>query len=318
MVAAVETLAYVKDRGVPWHGLGTPADGLMTAAEVLEKAGLDWVVEPRPIFIAGPDGEPQPIESHRAMVRVTDNSVLGVVGRRFTPVQIVETMSVLDDLVDDGGGKYDTAGSLWDGKRVFVSMELPKHIKVRGDSSDYLSYILAINGHDGGQAFEIIRTTVRAVCNNTVEAAKSSALARYTARHTPGVTLRVGEIREALALTFAELETTEQLLNSLTRVKVSETRAKEVLLKVFPLKEAGTAEADLAASDFAAALNNWHSTETLDDKLRGTAFGLYQAIIEYADFGLNYRKADNRAADLMTNSGRPGNIKKAALALLRS
>lgn len=40
MTAAVETLAYVKDRGVPWHGLGVPADGLMTAGEVLEKAGL--------------------------------------------------------------------------------------------------------------------------------------------------------------------------------------------------------------------------------------------------------------------------------------
>lgn len=316
MTAAVETLAYVKDRGVPWHGLGTPADGLMTAAEVLDKAGLDWVVEQRPIFIESGKGM-QKVETHQANVRVSDNSILGIVGRRYQPVQNAEALACMDAIVDSGDAKYDTAGALWEGRRVFISMELPKHIAVRGDSSDYLSYILAINGHDGGQAFEVIRTTVRAVCNNTVEAARSSALAKFSARHTPGVTRRVGEIRDALQITFAELEKFEELLNAMAQVKLTEVRAKEVLLKVFPLKEAGTAEADLAASDFAAALNNWRSTETLDDKLRGTNFGLYQAVIEYADFGLNYRKADNRANDLMTNGGRPGTIKKAALAILR-
>jgi phage/plasmid-like protein (TIGR03299 family) len=228
-------------------------------------------------------------------------------------------VSTMDAIVDSGEAKYDTAGSLWDGKRVFMSMELPKHIKVRGDDSEYLSYLLGINGHDGDQAVEFIRTTVRAVCHNTVEAAKASALARFTARHTPGVTARVGEIRDALQVTFRELETLEQVLNSMTRVKVNEAKARDVLLKVFPLSEAdkGTAEAELAKSDFAAALANWKSTETLDDKLRGTAYGLYQAVVEYADFGLNYRKADNRASDLMTNNGRPGRVKKAALALLK-
>lgn len=317
MVAGVETLAYVKDRGVPWHGLGTPVDGLMTAAEVLEKAGLDWYVEQRPLFLNEGNDLGAQIITHKANVRVTDGAVLGIVGNRFRPVQNQTMTSTMDAIVDSGEGKYETAGSLWGGKRVFVSMELPKHIAVRGDDSDYTSYILGINGHDGGQAVEFIRTTVRAVCHNTVEAAKDSALARFTARHTSGVEARVGEIRDALALTFQDLESLESLMNELTTVKMPETRAKEILLKVFPLKEAGTAEADLAASDFSAALANWKNTETLNDRLRGTGFGLYQAVVEFADFGLNYRKADNRANDLMTSGGRPGQIKKSALALIR-
>lgn len=310
MVAGVETL---KDRGVPWHGLGTPADGLMTGKEVIEKAGLDWLVEQQPLFL--PDGTEVP--THQANVRSADGAILGIVGKRFVPVQIDTMTQVLDDIVDDGAAKYDTAGSLFGGKRVFISMELPKHIRVRGDDSDITSYILGSNGHDGGEAFGIYDTTIRAVCNNTVHAAKDRALGRYTAKHTKNVVRSVGEIRDALAVTFKNLDTLEEMFNHLTTIKISEARAKEILLKTFPLKEAGTAEADLAKSDFAAALANWKSTETLSDALRGTGYGLYQAVIEYADFGLNYRKADNRAADLMTGGGRPGEIKRTALALIR-
>ena len=318
MPAQVETLAYVKSRGIPWHGLGTPADGLMTAAELLDKAGLDWLVELRPLFVPGPKGQMVEVPEHFANVRVTDNSVLGVVGNRFTPVQQVESLSCLDAIVDSGEGKYDTAASLMGGKRVFISMVLPSHMEVRGDSSPYDHYVTAINGHDGGQAFAVIRNTIRIVCKNTLDAAKAEGLARYSARHTKGVTEKVGEIREALDLTFKELETFEVLANRLAALKVTEAKGKELLLKVFPPTKTGTAEADLAASHFAAALANWQGSETIDDKLRGTGWRSYNAVAEYADFGLNFRKADNRALCIMTGTGPVGIAKAKALTLLRS
>lgn len=318
MVAAVETMAYVEARGVPWHRDGVPADGLMTAAEVLDKAGLLWTVEQKPLYIEKPGGRgaTQLVTTHRANVRSTDNAVLGVVGSRFTPVQNADSLSCLDAIVDDGGAKYDTAGSLLEGKRVFMSMILPTHMEVKGDSSPYEHYLVAINGHDGGQAFQVIRTTVRVVCMNTLQAAQQSALAKFSARHTSGVTGKVGEIRDALSLTFKELETFEQLANKMARLRISEARAKEVLLKVFPIKQASKADADLAASDFAGALANWKGTETIDDKLRGTHWGLYNAIVEYADYGITFRKADNRVAELMTGTGRTGRPKAVALSLL--
>ena len=321
MTDAVETMVYAKDRGVPWHKKGVPADGLMTAAEALKKGGIDWLVEAKPLFIDPPKKgeEAQLVTTHRAIVRVSDGSVLGVVGNKYVPVQNIDAMSCLDSVVDSGEAKYDTVGSLWGGRRVFISMELPKHIAVKGDDSDFLSYLVALNGHDGWTAFEVIRTTVRVVCHNTAEAARSSALAKFSARHTAGVTQRVGEIRDALQLQFKELETLNDLFNKMAGRRISEARAKEVLLKVFPLTEAqkGTAELELAKSDFAAALNNWRTTETLNDKLRGTNYGLYQAVVEYADYGINYRKDDNRVAEIMTGTGRVGDAKKRAMALLR-
>lgn len=322
MPANVESLVYVKDRGVPWHGFGTAVEGLMDGAEVIKKAGLDWQVEKRPIYIEPKGGglaNMQLVTTHEATVRATDNQILGIVGKVFTPTQIEDLVGCMDAIVDDGSGKYETAGSLMDGRRVFVSMEMPKHIEVAGDDSSYASYLLGINGHDGGQAFEIVATTVRAVCANTVASAKAKALTKFSARHTSGVGKAVGEIRDALQIQFKELETLNALFNSMAKKPISEKRGKEVLLKVFPLseKQAGGAEADLAKSDFAAALANWRNTETLNDKLRGTQFGLYNAIVEYADFGLSYKKADRRVLDLVFSGGRPGTIKERALSLLR-
>jgi phage/plasmid-like protein (TIGR03299 family) len=320
MPANVESMVYVKDRGVPWHGFGTAVDGLMTGAEVLEKAGLDWQVEKRPLYIDPPEGglkNLQLVQSHEATVRVSDNSVLGVVGKVFTPTQNSELADCMDAVVDSGEAKYETAGSLLDGRRVFISMEMPKHISVAGDDSEFESYLLGVNGHDGGQAFEVLRTTVRVVCWNTLQSAKAKALAKFSARHTTGVTARVGEIRDALALEFKGLETFNEVLNKMARARISEARGREVLLKVFPLKADDMAEADLAKSDFAAALANWRTTETISDKLRGTNYGLFNAITEYADFGLSYRKPDRRALDLMFSGGRPGAIKERSLSLLK-
>ena len=325
MTAAVETMAYAKDRGVPWHGLGTPADGLMTAAEVLEKAELDWTVEAQPLYIDPPGGglkDLQLVQTHRAIVRQTDHQILGVVGNRYTPVQNAEALAILDGIVDDGGAKYDTAGSLWGGRRVFMSMELPQHISVRGDSSDYLSYIVAANSHDGWSPFKILRTDVRVVCSNTLQAAESKALAKFSARHTASVGQRIGEMRDALALEFKNLESLNDLFNKMAATRISKARGEEILAKVFPLTDAEKgSEVRQAQSDFAAALENWRSTETLSDKLRGTNFGLYNAIAEFTDWGMTFRgeaAEDNRVGDILFGSaGRVNDAKRRALALLK-
>lgn len=54
MPAAVETMMYARE--VPWHGLGTKVDGLQTAEEALEKAGLNWTVLQAPLSYDLPDG----------------------------------------------------------------------------------------------------------------------------------------------------------------------------------------------------------------------------------------------------------------------
>jgi hypothetical protein len=108
-------IVYNSRRGVPWHQLGTPSDGLMTAAEALQKSGLDNDVEKTPVFMEV-NGEkievPDRFATWQPHPETGRPRVLGVVGGSYRVIQNKKLFSTLDDLVDSGEAKYDTAGTV--------------------------------------------------------------------------------------------------------------------------------------------------------------------------------------------------------------
>ena len=89
MVAAVETMAYAGE--VPWHGLGTKVPQDLSTDEFIKQAGLDWTVSLRGLATFDEDSTGShlvDVPDYFATVRDTDSSVLGVVGNRYTPIQI--------------------------------------------------------------------------------------------------------------------------------------------------------------------------------------------------------------------------------------
>ena len=117
MSANVETMMYVKktERDVPWHGLGTPVQEAPNSAEALRLAGLDWEVVSRDIQLCGG----KKIPGYHANVRSSDNSVLGVVGERYKIVQNNDAFAFTDGIIGEGA-RYETAGSLSGGRRVWM------------------------------------------------------------------------------------------------------------------------------------------------------------------------------------------------------
>jgi hypothetical protein len=81
MPAVVETMVYNR-RELPWHGLGTPVDGLVTAREAITAAELDWTVSRQPIFTE--DGEQVP--GYARIRRDSDDASFAVVGGTGPPV----------------------------------------------------------------------------------------------------------------------------------------------------------------------------------------------------------------------------------------
>lgn len=110
MAANVETMFYTREK--PWHGLGTRVLTAPTSKDALQLAGLDWKVLQQPISTNG-----QVIEGYKANIRDSDNKVLGVVTERYRVVQNTEAFEFTDKLLGEGV-RYETAGSLFDGKRV--------------------------------------------------------------------------------------------------------------------------------------------------------------------------------------------------------
>lgn len=283
MVAAVETMAYVADRGTPWHGLGTPADGLMTAEEALEKSGLDWSVEKRSLAAIG-------FAEKFGIYRSTDGAGLGIVGKKYVPLQNRDAFAFADNLVDSGDAKYETAGSLWGGKRVFISMELGHlDIQVAGDDSDTKLYLLISNGHDGGGCATANITPIRSVCSNTVNLAIASAKSSFAIRHTGDITRKMLAARDTLGITFKYAEEFSKLANKMALKAVTDAQVLEILrTAVFPIDDETASEERLAEHASTLAFENYLTSDT-NDSIRGTAWGAYNGIAEFIDYGMAYR-----------------------------
>ena len=131
MAHEVENMFYVSNeengRFVPWHGLGVAVDKCLTSADALKVAGLDWKVDARPVFT----DNGIKIPGYVANTRDSDNSVLGIVSDKYKIVQNVDAFAFTDSLIGEDC-RYETAGSLRNGKSTFMLAKLPEK-KILGD-----------------------------------------------------------------------------------------------------------------------------------------------------------------------------------------
>jgi phage/plasmid-like protein (TIGR03299 family) len=295
MPANVETLAYTSARGVPWHGLGTPVDGLMTATEAIDKAGLGWTVECEPIQTAA--GEP--IDFKRAVIRQSDRAILGVVGMGYQPVQNDAAFDFADAIVADTGSHYETAGSLDGGRTVFLSMELSgvDPITVAGDS-DVNTFLLLSNAHDGSKALRVTVTPVRVVCQNTLNFAFAGSKGIFNIRHTGKVDSKLEAARDALGIAVDYMRRFEKVASALQELKVTDTRAVAVMRDVFGMSEDvedSTDSVRFTGHHATVAFEAYKSTPDLTDWL-GTGWGVVNAVAQYVDHDRTYGKGTDRQA----------------------
>ena len=155
MPANVETMFYVRE--TPWHGLGINVDEALETEEALKVAGLDWTVNQTKIFT----NENMLIPNYKANVRSTDGKILGVVTDRYKVVQNNEAFSFTDSLLGQGV-RYETAGSLQEGKKVWLLAKMPEKFKILDD--EITPYLVFFNSHDGSGAIKVAMTPVRVVC----------------------------------------------------------------------------------------------------------------------------------------------------------
>lgn len=225
MSANVETMFSVREK--PWHGLGQIIQEAPTSADALKLAGLDWTVESRPVFqennIVIPD--------YKANVRTSDNTVLGIVGGRYQIVQNSEAFSFTDALVGEGC-KYETAGSLRNGKQIWLLAQMPKE-KILGD--DVIPYLCFTNSHDGSSPVQVCMTPVRVVCNNTLNLALRSANRKWKTRHTGDMEAKIHEAKITLGLANHYMDSLADYADRAANQVLSEDELQTALNALFPI-----------------------------------------------------------------------------------
>ena len=104
-----------------WHNLGTVFEQEVNTAEMLKLAHLDnWNVRLEDVAI--PSGfasdKSYSFVSRTNPFNPEQTDILGVVGERYVPLQNEDLFSFGDNLLD-GGGRWETAGSIEGGRQVF-------------------------------------------------------------------------------------------------------------------------------------------------------------------------------------------------------
>lgn len=210
MAALVETMYSTREK--PWHGLGVVVAEALSSSEALKYAGLDWSVVQEPIFTSL--GEE--VSGFRANVRDTDRKVLGVVTDRYKVVQNVEAFSFTDEMLGFGV-RYETAGSLSEGRKIWLLARLPREYIISGERISH--YLVFSNTHDGSGSVKVAITPIRVVCNNTLNLALSTAQRCFTMIHTGNIVDKIEEAKDTSSIKEMNERIYTSAMNSLRCTK---------------------------------------------------------------------------------------------------
>ena len=271
MAAGIETTFSA--RTVPWHGLGTVVEGALSAADAIREAGLDWTVLSEPMFTN--DG--MEIPNYKANIRDKDRKVLGIVTDRYQIVQNQDAFDFTDSLVG-GEVTYETAGSLFGGRKIWLLANLPKE-RILGD--DVVPYLCFTNSHDGLGAVQAICTPVRVVCNNTLNLALSTAKRKWSTKHTGDITLKLSEAQHTLELAHTYMEELNKEAEKLANIDIKEDKVVKLLNELFPIEEDAT---DRRKANVQEMKDNFMVCMFAPDiaKFQGTAWQLVNAASDLA------------------------------------
>lgn len=227
----VETMFYTREK--PWHGLGTRVEEAPTSAEALCLAGLDWEVVQEPVFTEKGDA----IAGYRANIRDKDRKVLGVVSDRYKIIQNGEAFAFTDTLLGSGV-RYETAGSLQEGRKVWLLARLPREYIIAGEQIS--PYLVFSNSHDGSGAVRVALTPIRVVCNNTLNLALATASRSWSMIHMGNVRDKMQEAKNTLFMAEAYMESLGEEFECLRGMKVTDSQVEEYVEKLLPLEKDAT------------------------------------------------------------------------------
>jgi phage/plasmid-like protein (TIGR03299 family) len=326
------TTAFFTAREVAWHKLGTVTEGALTAEDALSTAYLNWQVlkSENPVSTMVPMlGESAMEQGSLEEVTHSDRfmtyrhhpksgkvEALGVVGNRYTPVQNSEAFSFLNYVADESGAVFETAGSIDNGRKVFMTMKMPEGLQIGGvDAIDM--YLMAWNTHDGSSSFSVCVTPIRVVCQNTLTAALRAAKSKYSIRHTPSASGKIQAAREALKVTFKYSAEFEKEAETLLSQSMTDKEFAKLVEHVVPLdpKEESPRAITMATQARGALMGLWNAPTQAN--IKNTKWAAYNTFVEYSDWAKPVRSKDAdmaRAERIVNGSG--DRFKNKILALL--
>jgi len=296
--------SFASFREPAWHGLGTVFTEEKNTNEMLVAANLNnWNVRL----------EDMPIPSHltsdkqyQYVVRTnpTDNTqtdVLGVVGERYHVLQNEDLFSFGDNILD-GGGRWETAGSLKGGRQVFGSLALEREtvLDPNGVADVVKTYLLINTSHDGSVAIQASITPVRVVCANTLNVAlnttrkKDGVKQSFKIRHTQTAEGKITVARQALGMANSYMDAFDKMAHAMISQEITAKQFNEIILAAYPKPDKDTKGALKKWENKVDVINDIYTGE-FNGMIAGNAWGAFNALTERLDWYRSARGGSNES-----------------------
>jgi phage/plasmid-like protein (TIGR03299 family) len=296
--------SFASFREPAWHGLGTVFTEEKTTQEMLDLANLsNWNVRledlQTPTHLTSD-------KNYQYVLRTnpTDNTqtdILGVVGERYHVMQNEDLFSFGDNILD-GGGRWETAGSIKGGRVVFGALALEREtiLDPNGVSDKVKTYLLINTSHDGSIAIQASITPVRVVCANTLNLAlntnkrKGGAKQSFKIRHTQTANGKVQIARETLGLANKYMDEFDKMAHAMIQTEINAKQFNDILLSAYPKPE----------KDAKGAIKKWENkidlvndiyTGEFNGMIAGNAWGAFNALTERLDWYRSGRGGSNES-----------------------
>lgn len=293
MAHLVQTMAYANAE--PWHGLGNRLQPKQPLEVWQQQAGMDWQINETPVlFNISADGGLH-VKAHadnKVLFRSDTHAPLSVVSKRYQVVQPHEVLEFYRDLTEAGGFELETAGVLKEGRKLWALAKTGQETVLRGGDK-VGAYLLLATSCDGTLCTTAQFTSIRVVCNNTLQMAVGDSSGAVKVPHSRRFDPQL--VKQELGIGLSSWERFVGNMRRLADRPIHKFEAMNLIVNVL-----GDPELPLADQPNQKALQNvyaLYSGQGMGADLssaNGTAWGLLNAVTQFVDHERRARSQDYR------------------------
>jgi len=294
-LATTNDMAYVGE--TPWHGLGNQLPKNQPLEVWQQAAGMDFEIKRTDVLFnaANGDGNLLNLRSNpdtMVLYRSDTLDALSVVSKRYKVVQPKDVLGFYRDLVSVGGFELETAGILKGGKKLWALASTGQETLLSGNDK-VKAYLLLATSCDGSLATTAQFTSVRVVCNNTLQMAVGDSKGAVRVPHSTA--FDPDAVKRELGLGLSAWDVFMANIKDMSNLPVNKFEAMSYLVNV--LGDPALPLNDQPNQKAIQQVYGLYSGEGKGSKLAsasGTVWGLVNGVTEFVDTHRRARNQDYR------------------------
>ena len=293
MAHELQTMAYIGNE--PWHGLGNKLPANQSIEIWQREAGMNWEIEETDVLYSVSKGigiHLKPSYDNKVLYRSDNHEALSVVSKRYKTVQPKEVLEFYRDLTVAGGFQLETAGVLKHGRKLWALAKTGQEVMLRGGDK-VKGYLLLATSCDGSMATTAQFTSIRVVCNNTLQLAVGEKKGAVKVPHS--TTFDPIAVKRELGLGMSAWDSFMESITVMAERKVNKFETMHFLVEVLgdpalPLNEQPNQKALQSVYSLFAGGGKGSDMASAS----GTAWGLLNGVTEYVDHSRRAMSQDHR------------------------